>query len=41
VKELALPVLRHRVVLAPGAEIEGVTADRAVRQVVDEVEAPR
>ena len=41
VKELALPVLRHRVVLAPGAEIEGVTADLAVRRVIDEVEAPR
>ncbi len=41
VKELALPVLRHRVVLAPGAEIEGMTADLAVRRVVDEVRAPR
>ncbi|HVO17945.1 MAG TPA: AAA family ATPase [Anaeromyxobacter sp.] len=41
VKDLALPVLRHRVVLAPGAEIEGVTADLAVRRVIDEVEAPR
>jgi MoxR-like ATPase len=41
VKELAQPVLRHRVVLAPGAEIEGVTAELAVRQVVEEVEAPR
>jgi len=29
------------VVLAPGAEIEGVTADLAVRRVIDEVEAPR
>ena len=41
VKALALPVLRHRVVLAPGAEIEGLTADAAVRRVVEEVEAPR
>jgi MoxR-like ATPase len=41
VKALAAPVLRHRVVLAPGAEIEGMTADLAVRRVVDEVEAPR
>ena len=41
VKSLALPVLRHRVVLAPGAEIEGITAELAVRQVLDEVEAPR
>jgi MoxR-like ATPase len=41
VKQLALPVLRHRVVLAPGAEIEGMTADLAVRRIVEEVEAPR
>src|SRR5512142_233698 len=41
VKALALPVLRHRVVLAPGAEIEGQTADGVVRRVVEEVEAPR
>ncbi|WP_242395877.1 AAA family ATPase [Anaeromyxobacter oryzisoli] len=41
VKALALPVLRHRVVLAPGAEIEGLTADQAVARVVEEVGAPR
>src|SRR5512138_3871495 len=41
VKALALPVLRHRVVLAPGAEVEGQTADAVVRRVVEEVEAPR
>ena len=41
VKALALPVLRHRVVLSPGAEIEGMTADLAVRRVLEEVEAPR
>jgi MoxR-like ATPase len=41
VKALVLPVLRHRVVLAPGAEVEGMTADAAVRRVVEEVEAPR
>ncbi|HET6440547.1 MAG TPA: MoxR family ATPase [Anaeromyxobacter sp.] len=41
VKALALPVLRHRVVLAPAAEMEGMTTDLAVRRVVEEVEAPR
>jgi len=41
VKELAHPVLRHRVVLAPGAEIVGLTADSAVQRVIEEVEAPR
>jgi MoxR-like ATPase len=41
VKGLALPVLRHRVVLAPGAEIEGLTTDAAMARVLEEVEAPR
>ena len=41
VKELAAPTLRHRVVLAPGAEIEGVTTQTVVEQVVQQVEAPR
>jgi hypothetical protein len=29
------------VVLAPGAEIEGMTSDLAVRKVIEAVEAPR
>ena len=41
VKDLALPTLRHRVVLAPGAEIEGLSADAVVKQVVEQVAAPR
>jgi MoxR-like ATPase len=41
VKALALPVLRHRVVLAPGAEVDGLTADAILRRVVEEVRAPR
>ncbi|MBW3559956.1 MAG: MoxR family ATPase [Proteobacteria bacterium] len=41
VKALALPALRHRVVLSPSAEIEGRTADAALRTVIDGVEAPR
>ena len=34
VKALAVPALRHRVVLAPGAEIEGLTAEAVVAQVI-------
>jgi MoxR-like ATPase len=41
VKFLAQAVLRHRVVLAPGAEIEGTTADAAIGTILEEVEAPR
>ncbi|WP_420346681.1 AAA family ATPase [Pelagibius sp.] len=41
VKFIALPALRHRIVLAPGAEIEGLQADVLTRQILDQVPAPR
>ncbi|MBK8161296.1 MAG: MoxR family ATPase [Rhodospirillaceae bacterium] len=41
VKVLAIPALRHRVVLAPGAEIEGLNADQIIQQIIDQVAAPR
>jgi MoxR-like ATPase len=41
VKFLALPVLRHRLTLSPSAEIEGLTADRILREVIDQTAAPR
>jgi MoxR-like ATPase len=41
VKILALPTLRHRLVLSPGAEIEGLGADRVLREILDQVAAPR
>jgi MoxR-like ATPase len=41
VKALALPALRHRVILSPSAEIEGRRVDDALSALVDQVEAPR
>jgi MoxR-like ATPase len=41
VKAMALPVLRHRVGVAPEMEIEGRTADDVVRSVLERVEVPR
>jgi len=41
VKFLALPVLRHRLTLSPSAEIEGLTSDRILREVIDQTAAPR
>jgi MoxR-like ATPase len=41
VKEAALPVLRHRLVLRPEADLEGITADRALQDVIRAVEIPR
>jgi MoxR-like ATPase len=41
VKALALPALRHRVILSPAAEIEGHTVDDTLAALTDRVEAPR
>ncbi|MCB9947974.1 MAG: MoxR family ATPase [Rhodospirillaceae bacterium] len=41
VKTLVRPALRHRVLLAPGAEIEGQSADQVVAQIVEQTKAPR
>jgi MoxR-like ATPase len=41
IKILALPVLRHRVTMSPSAEIEGLSADRILREVLDQTPAPR
>jgi MoxR-like ATPase len=41
IKALAVPALRHRIVLAPGAEIEGLSAETVVRQIVEQVPVPR
>ena len=41
VKELALPTLRHRITPNAAAEIEGVGADRILRQIIDRTSAPR
>ena len=41
VKHLARPALRHRVILSPAAEIEGRSADDAVGEIIENVEAPR
>jgi MoxR-like ATPase len=41
VKTLAVPVLRHRVTLSPSAEIEGLTTDRVIREILDRTPAPR
>jgi MoxR-like ATPase len=41
VKSLAPAVLRHRVVVAPELELEGVSADDALSTLIQRVEAPR
>lgn len=41
VKEIALPVLRHRIKLSADLEIEGYTTDMVLRELLESVEAPR
>jgi MoxR-like ATPase len=41
VKLLALPALRHRVILSPAAEIDGRRADDIISALVDQTAAPR
>ncbi|HYG59281.1 MAG TPA: MoxR family ATPase [Symbiobacteriaceae bacterium] len=41
VKEMALPVLRHRVLLRPEAEVEGVQADQVLQQILQSLPVPR
>jgi MoxR-like ATPase len=41
VKYLAGPTLRHRIVLAPSAEVEGLTPDIIIQQVIERVPTPR
>jgi MoxR-like ATPase len=41
VKMAALPVLRHRILLKPEADLEGLTSDQVIRQVISAVEVPK
>ena len=41
IKRLAVPLLRHRIVMTPAADIEGISSDQALRGIIDQVAAPR
>jgi len=41
VKSMAVTTLRHRLLLRPEAEIEGVTPDRVIEGILDRLEVPR
>jgi MoxR-like ATPase len=41
VKAAALPVLRHRLLLKPEADLEGLTPDQVISQVISAVEVPK
>ncbi|MEO6188164.1 MAG: MoxR family ATPase [Ginsengibacter sp.] len=39
--EMAIPVMRHRIILTPEKEMEGITPDELIRDIVSTVEVPR
>ncbi len=41
IKRMALPVLRHRLILTPEAELQGQTPDRILSEILGAVEVPR
>jgi MoxR-like ATPase len=41
IKYLVVPLLRHRIVMSPASEIEGVTSEQTLSAIVDQTSAPR
>lgn len=41
IKYMAVPVMRHRIILTPEREMEGLGADQIITQMIDAIEVPR
>ena len=41
VKKSVFPVLRHRIILTPEREMEGMTADKVIEMIIQSIEVPR
>lgn len=41
IKKIVPSVLRHRIMLTPEREMEGITADKVVQQIIETIEIPR
>lgn len=41
IKEAAVPVLQHRVIVAPEREMEGITSIAIIKQIIESIEIPR
>ncbi|MEO7960502.1 MAG: MoxR family ATPase [Ginsengibacter sp.] len=39
--EMALPVMRHRIILTPEKEMEGISPDELIRNIIASIEVPR
>lgn len=41
IKEAAVPVLQHRVIVTPEREMEGITSKEIIQQIIESIEIPR
>ena len=41
VKELALPILTHRIAITPEKEMEGVENKEVIKEIIEQIEVPR
>ena len=41
IKEMAIPVLRHRVIVSPEKEMEGLKAEQIISEIISNIEVPR
>jgi MoxR-like ATPase len=41
IREVVAPVLRHRIILAPDKEMEGVSEDEVIKQIIQGMDVPR
>lgn len=41
IKEAAIPVMQHRIVVTPEREMEGISSTEIIKQIIDSVEIPR
>jgi MoxR-like ATPase len=41
IREVVIPVLRHRIILSPDKEMEGVTEEEVIRQIIQAMDVPR
>ncbi|MCW3076826.1 MAG: MoxR family ATPase [Bacteroidetes bacterium] len=41
IKYVCFPVLRHRIMLTPEKEMEGILADAVIQQIIDKIEVPK
>jgi len=39
--EMSVPVMRHRIILTPEKEMEGISADELIKDIISKVEVPR